>query len=42
MDAPIYDWEGRGYFFWVITIPITIVVLACYLIYMILNNKDKD
>ncbi|CAM1509030.1 Fc.00g027690.m01.CDS01 [Cosmosporella sp. VM-42] len=40
MDAPIYDWEGRGYFFWVITVPITFAVLSCYFAWTLLVHQD--
>lgn len=42
MHAPVYNWEGKGYMFWVISVPITTVTILLYLAWTRFCNRARQ
>ncbi|KAH6984589.1 hypothetical protein BKA56DRAFT_581231 [Ilyonectria sp. MPI-CAGE-AT-0026] len=42
MHAPVYNWEGKGYMFWVISVPITTVTILLYLAWTKFCNRARQ
>lgn len=41
MDAPVYNWEEKGYMFWVISVPITTVTILAYLVWTMFCRRVR-
>ncbi|KAF5014012.1 hypothetical protein FDECE_42 [Fusarium decemcellulare] len=39
MDAPVYDWEGKGHYFWFITGPLTGAVMFMYFVWTMVKTR---
>jgi hypothetical protein len=42
MSAPVINWDGQGYAYWCLTLPITAIVLLVYGVWIYLGKKKAS